>query len=73
VLTEEAQKGADAIDFRRAQPHAMYDGHDWWMSALKGSLRAHPTKPKQVKLIVSRIFISGSSTGLGLMAGQALV
>jgi uncharacterized protein YndB with AHSA1/START domain len=35
VITEEAQKGADAIKFRLEQPNAMYDGHDWWMSALK--------------------------------------
>ena len=35
VITEEAQKGADAIKFRLEQPKAMYDGHDWWMSALK--------------------------------------
>jgi uncharacterized protein YndB with AHSA1/START domain len=35
VITEEAQKGADAIKFRLQQPNAMYDGHDWWMSALK--------------------------------------
>jgi hypothetical protein len=35
VITEEAQKGAAAIKFRLEQPNAMYDGHDWWMSALK--------------------------------------
>jgi Polyketide cyclase / dehydrase and lipid transport len=35
VITEEAQKGTDAIKFRLEQPNAMYDGHDWWMSALK--------------------------------------
>src|SRR5271163_1976011 len=35
VITEESQKGADAIAFRLAQPNAMYDGHDWWLSALK--------------------------------------
>jgi uncharacterized protein YndB with AHSA1/START domain len=35
VITEETQKGADAIKFRLEQPNAMYDGHDWWMSALK--------------------------------------
>jgi hypothetical protein len=35
VITEETQKGADAIKFRLDQPNAMYDGHDWWMSALK--------------------------------------
>ena len=35
VINEEAQKGAAAIKFRLDQPNAMYDGHDWWMSALK--------------------------------------
>jgi hypothetical protein len=35
VITEEAQKGDDAIKFRLDQPNAMYDGHDWWISALK--------------------------------------
>jgi uncharacterized protein YndB with AHSA1/START domain len=35
VITEEAQKGADAIRFHLEQPNAMYDGHDWWLSALK--------------------------------------
>ncbi|MGD0966181.1 MAG: SRPBCC family protein [Candidatus Acidiferrales bacterium] len=35
VITEETQKGADAIKFRLEQPNAMYDGHDWRMSALK--------------------------------------
>jgi uncharacterized protein YndB with AHSA1/START domain len=35
VITEEAQKGSDAIKFRLEQPNAMYDGHDWWVSALK--------------------------------------
>jgi hypothetical protein len=35
VITEEAQKGAAAIKFRLEQPHAMQDGHDWWLSALK--------------------------------------
>jgi hypothetical protein len=35
VITEETQKGADAIKFRLEQPNAMYDCHDWWMSALK--------------------------------------
>jgi hypothetical protein len=35
VVTEESQKGPDAIKFRREQPHAMYDGHDWWISAFK--------------------------------------
>jgi uncharacterized protein YndB with AHSA1/START domain len=35
VITEESQKGADAIKFRLEQPNAMFDGHDWWLSALK--------------------------------------
>jgi hypothetical protein len=35
VVTEESQKGAAAIKFRVEQPNAMYDGHDWWLSALK--------------------------------------
>ena len=35
VITEETQKGAAAIKFRLEQPNAMYDGHDWWLSALK--------------------------------------
>ena len=35
VVTEEAQKGPDAIRFRLEQPNAMYDGHDWWLSALR--------------------------------------
>jgi uncharacterized protein YndB with AHSA1/START domain len=35
VVTEESQKGAAAIKFRLEQPNAMYDGHDWWLSALK--------------------------------------
>jgi hypothetical protein len=35
VITEEGQKGADAIRFRLEQPNAMYDAHDWWISALK--------------------------------------
>jgi uncharacterized protein YndB with AHSA1/START domain len=35
VITEESQKGPDAVKFRLEQPNAMYDGHDWWMSALK--------------------------------------
>ena len=35
VITEEGQKGADAIRFRLEQPNAMYDAHDWWLSALK--------------------------------------
>jgi uncharacterized protein YndB with AHSA1/START domain len=35
VITEETQKGADAIKFRLAQANAMYDARDWWMSALK--------------------------------------
>jgi uncharacterized protein YndB with AHSA1/START domain len=47
VITEESQKGADAIAFRLAQPNAMYDGHDWWLSALKARSErtAHPAAP----------------------------
>ena len=41
------KKGADAIAFRLAQPKAMYDGHDWWLSALKARSErtAHPAAP----------------------------
>ena len=35
VITEEAQKGSEALRFHREQPNAMLDGHDWWLSALK--------------------------------------
>jgi hypothetical protein len=51
VITEETQKGADAIKFRLEQPNAMYDGHDWWMSALKArSERMAATKrPQRVR------------------------
>jgi hypothetical protein len=35
VVTEETQMGPNAIKFNTEQPHAMYDGHDWWISALK--------------------------------------
>lgn len=35
VVTEETQKGAAALKFRREQPNALFDGHDWWLSALK--------------------------------------
>jgi uncharacterized protein YndB with AHSA1/START domain len=47
VITEESQKGADAIAFRQTQPNAMYDGHDWWLSALKAraELTAHSPAP----------------------------
>src|SRR5580698_6643412 len=47
VITEETQKGADAIAFRQAQPKAMYDGHDWWLSALKARAErmAHSPAP----------------------------
>jgi hypothetical protein len=47
VITEESQKGADAIAFRQDQPNAMYDGHDWWLSALKAraELTAHSPAP----------------------------
>jgi uncharacterized protein YndB with AHSA1/START domain len=47
VLTEEAQKGADAIKFRLEQPNAMYDGHDWWMSGLKARSERMAEKPRQ--------------------------
>jgi uncharacterized protein YndB with AHSA1/START domain len=48
VITEETQKGADAIAFRLAQPNAMYDGHDWWLSALKARAErmAHSPTPE---------------------------
>jgi hypothetical protein len=47
VITEESQKGADAIAFRQAQPNAMYDGHDWRLSALKARAErtAHSPTP----------------------------
>jgi hypothetical protein len=35
VITEETQKGAGAIKFNIEQPNAMYDGHKFWLSALK--------------------------------------
>jgi Polyketide cyclase / dehydrase and lipid transport len=35
VTTEETQVGPSAIKFNLAQPRAMYDAHDWWLSALK--------------------------------------
>jgi uncharacterized protein YndB with AHSA1/START domain len=35
VITEETQKGAGAIRFNIEQPNAMYDGHEFWLSALK--------------------------------------
>ena len=35
VITEESQVGPSAIKFNLAQPRAMYDAHDWWLSALK--------------------------------------
>lgn len=35
VMTEETQIGADAVTFNRDQPRAMFDGHDWWITALK--------------------------------------
>jgi hypothetical protein len=35
VTTEETQIGPSAIRFNLAQPTAMYDAHDWWLSALK--------------------------------------
>jgi hypothetical protein len=35
VITEESQVGPSAIKFNLSQPRAMYDAHDWWVSALK--------------------------------------
>ena len=35
VVTEEAQVGPSALKFNVEQPTAMYDGHDWWLTALK--------------------------------------
>jgi hypothetical protein len=35
VVTEEAQIGPSAIKFNVEQPTAMYDGHNWWLTALK--------------------------------------
>jgi hypothetical protein len=35
VITEESQVGPSAIKFNLAEPRAMYDAHDWWLSALK--------------------------------------
>ena len=35
VITEETQKGAGAIKFNIEQPKAMYNGHEFWLSALK--------------------------------------
>ena len=46
VITEETQKGADAIAFRLAQPNAMYDGHDWWLSSLKRAPSAWLIRPR---------------------------
>lgn len=35
VVTEEAQIGPSAIKFNIEQPTAMFDGHHWWLTALK--------------------------------------
>jgi len=35
LVTEETPNGAAAFKFRREQPNVMFDGHDWWASALK--------------------------------------
>lgn len=35
VVTEETQVGPSAVKFNLEQPTAMFDGHDWWLSALK--------------------------------------
>ena len=35
VVTEESQVGPSAVKFSREQPTAMFDGHHWWLTALK--------------------------------------
>ena len=35
VITEETQIGPTAIQYNIEQPSAMYDGHHWWLTALK--------------------------------------
>lgn len=35
VVTEESQVGPSAIKFNAEQPTAMFDGHHWWLAALK--------------------------------------
>jgi hypothetical protein len=35
VITEESQIGPSAIQYNIEQPSAMYDGHHWWLTALK--------------------------------------
>jgi hypothetical protein len=35
VVTEETQNGPSAVAFNLDQPRAMYDAHDWWLTALK--------------------------------------
>jgi hypothetical protein len=35
VVTEESQIGPSAIKFNAEQPTAMFDGHHWWLTALK--------------------------------------
>ena len=35
VITEETQIGPSAIQYNLEQPSAMYDGHHWWLTALK--------------------------------------
>lgn len=35
VITEETQIGPSAIQYNIEQPSAMYDGHHWWLTALK--------------------------------------
>ena len=35
VITEETQFGPSAIQYNIEQPTAMYDGHHWWLAALK--------------------------------------
>jgi uncharacterized protein YndB with AHSA1/START domain len=45
VVTEETQRGAPAVAFNLAQPKAMYDGHDWWLAALKARAERAARQP----------------------------
>jgi hypothetical protein len=46
VITEEAQKGAAAVKFRLEQPNATFNGHDWWLSALKARSEKQADNPE---------------------------
>ena len=46
VITEETQKGADAIAFRLAQPNAMYDGMTGGFRRLRPALNARIILPR---------------------------